>query len=184
MDSWANFGFKYIFSKNKITIFETKKNYRKSWKNIFRDQKNFEKKSMKKSMKNENFEISIFSGKNRNFEIFIFHWLFHRKQVRTFFGLEKYVFDFFDKFFWSRTKIFFDGFFAMSMRNFPRNPKIILRKSYEHYKNTKSKKWTFFLITQQIRFYSIPGWRILCTLLTLPQSTFVCWFGMDSIFTR
>ena len=37
-------------------------------------------------------------------------------------------------------KILFDVFFAMSMRNFPRIPKITLRKSYDHYKNTKSKK--------------------------------------------
>ena len=30
-------------------------------------------------------------------------------------------------------------FFAMSIRNFPRNPKIILRKPSEHSKNTKNQ---------------------------------------------
>ena len=42
-------------------------------KNIFRDKQKSEKNPMKKSMKNENFKILIFSKKNRNFEIFIFH---------------------------------------------------------------------------------------------------------------
>ena len=37
----------------------------------------FEKCPMEKSMKIENFEISIFR-KNQNFEIWNFHWLFHR----------------------------------------------------------------------------------------------------------
>ena len=36
--------------------------------------------------------------------------------------------------------LFFGGFVSISIQNFLRNPKIILRKPCEHFKNTKSKK--------------------------------------------
>ena len=74
--------------------FFDRKNF--DWKNNF-SKNNFsrpKKIHMKKSMKNENFEISIFSSKNQNFKIFIFHWLFHRKIVwsrnrKIIFSIEK-----------------------------------------------------------------------------------------------
>ena len=114
------------------------KNFRKTRRFFFRDPKKFEKNPMKKSMKNENFKISIFSKNFRNFEIFIFHWLFRRFFLRFFFGLEKYFFDFFEKMFWSRNFLFLCRFFSISIGNFLRNPKIILRKSCDHLKYTKT----------------------------------------------
>ena len=57
----------------KIYFFAMKKFSKDKRRNIFRDQKFSEKKSMKTSMKNEKFEISKIFRENRNFEIFIFH---------------------------------------------------------------------------------------------------------------
>ena len=101
-----------IFVGKKLTEkkFDRKNNVSK---NKFSRPKKF---PMKKSMKNENFEISIFSSKNQNFKFFIFHWLFHR-----IFLVSK---NYFSK------NIFSTDFFRphISTQEIPKIPKIALRK--------------------------------------------------------
>ena len=122
-----------------------KKNLCKKPKNIFSRYKNDENFSMKKSMKIEKSKISIFLKKCRHFGFFDFHWLFHRKKIDIFLISKKY-FCFFAQIFFSFWKnIFSNLFFTISIRNFPKIPKIVLRKLREQGKNTKSTKCQVFV---------------------------------------
>ena len=59
---------------------------------------------------------------------------------------------FYSDFFPFRKNMFLILFFAMSIRNFPKIPKIVLRKSREQAKNTKNENVQVFL--QIWRFFS------------------------------
>ena len=85
-----------IFWSRKISIEKQK---------LFFEPKNFRgKKSMKKSMKNENFEISIFRFFFLwNFKISIFHWFVHRLFFPEKFWAQKIFFVFRSKFFSTKT---------------------------------------------------------------------------------
>ena len=63
----------YRKKSTKKKIFRDRKIFSKKSKKYFSRPKKIEKNLMKKSMKNENFKILIFSGEKQNFEIFIFH---------------------------------------------------------------------------------------------------------------
>ena len=141
----------------KIKIFEIEKFSRKSRKNIFRDQKIFEKKSMKKSMKNENFKISIFSGK-----IFIDFFI---EKNRKMFGLEKYFFDFFDIFFNLENIYFLMDFFLYRSEIFPRFQKSYLENRAVSLNIRKTKKLSFFVLNPGQRPPAARGWWILCVVL-------------------
>ena len=121
-----------------------------------------EKKSLKKSMKIQNFEIS---GENRKiFEIskFLnFHWFFQRKKVRTkidFFGPKMFFDQKFSDFF--RRNIFRHKISGspISIPNDPKITKITLRTACDHYKNTnnaRDKKVTIIFLY----LTSDPSWE-------------------------
>ena len=138
---------KKMLSKNRDFFFETK---------------NFPKKSFEKAMKNQHFDISIFFPEKIEISKFWFFIDFSKDFFRKIFGLEKYFFDFFDNIFWSWKFLFVCGFFCMSIRNFIRNQKVILRKSCDHSKDTKNRKTFFFLLNQRYRPPQSWGSDILC----------------------
>ena len=113
---------------------EIKKCSRKSRKNIFRDQKNIGEIIFEKVNEKWKFRNLDFFKKKIEISKFSFYIDFFIRFFRKIFGLKKYFSELFRKiFFISRKNIYFlEYFFIMS--NFPRNPKIILRKPYEHYK--------------------------------------------------
>ena len=105
--------------KNHRTIFDRKK-FRSKIEKYFSRLKIVRKKSMKKSMKNQNFKISIFSIFPRNFKICNFHWLFHRLFFR-FFLVSKNIFRFSIEFFFGQ--IFFDEIFFDHIFRFKKSPR-------------------------------------------------------------
>ena len=68
------------------------------------------------------------------FVIFIFLTSIIRKLQRII------CFDFFNNFFLSSKIVFFVWIFSISIRNFPRNPKIIRIKPCDHFKDVKNAK--------------------------------------------
>ena len=117
--------------KNKVNNFHVK------IEKHFRDQQIFEKKKLWKSQyeKFENFDFfAIFFSRNFRF----FNIDFSMKIFGFRKNLKKYFFEIFRKIFWSREKIFFIWKKSTPTPNFPRNPKITLRKSYDHLKYTKT----------------------------------------------
>ena len=110
-----------IFGKFRIDIVKNKfeKYFFKMKKNLCKKPKNIFsrlKKCRKKFYENVN--------ENRKFQNFDFFFRFSKKNI-----------------FWF---VCFPSFLFLT-QNFPRNPKIILRKAYEHFKNTKSKNRLFCL---------------------------------------
>ena len=59
-------------------------------------------------------------------------------------NLKKYFFEIFRKIFWARENLLFSRKKYMKIANLPRNPKITLRKSYDHLKYTKTGKPQLF----------------------------------------
>ena len=138
--------FRIDIVKNKFEklFFQNEKNLCKKPKNLFSRLKKCRKIFYEKVNENRKFENSDFFRKNRNFQILYFHWLFHRK-FSVFFFISKNNFlvfcsDFFS--FWKNNVLIL--FFTISIRNFPKIPKIILRKSREQVKNTKNSKCQVF----------------------------------------
>ena len=124
---------KNLFRK-KIFFLEMKNIFRKSAEFFFETKKCSKNFLMKKSMKNQNFKISIFRA--RKIEILKF-WFFIDFFIKKFFEhflVSKKNSALFRKiFFISRKNIFFRNKF-FKIQNLVRNPKIILRKLYEHSK--------------------------------------------------
>ena len=128
--------FHIFFFDKKINFLETKIFFGRSRKNIFSDV--FRKPHIF-------IEKSIL--KNRKFRFFFAKiFRFFRKCIIDFsmkiFGfrkyLKKYFFEIFRKIFWSREKIFFSRTKYIKIGNLLRNPKITLRKPYDHLKYTKT----------------------------------------------
>ena len=89
-----------------------KKNMCKKTKIFFRDQKNVDFFSMKKSMKIEKSKFSIFFEKHNILEFSIFIDFFI-EQFSTFFDLEKIFFGFLHRVFFHFEKIFFRIYFLL-----------------------------------------------------------------------
>ena len=106
---------------------------------------NFREKSMKKSMKNENFKISIFFENFSKFRIFHFSLTFSSIFSPKICWSRKIFFRLFRHLFLSWKCLRFYGFFSISIRNFPKNPKIILSKSHGKDKYMQNKKVRFCL---------------------------------------
>ena len=81
------------------------------------------------------------------------------RKIRFFLSRKIFSLFFFRAFFSSRNVRFLCGFFSISIQNFPRNPKIILRTPCEYFKNTKTLKSRFcYDLPGFTRFYQIlPG---------------------------
>ena len=125
----GNFRIDIAKNPHKHIFFQDQTSLLKKNENIFFETKKISKTNLWKSQwKMRISKFRFFFEKCPNFPNFHFSLTFPKKKIRDFWGLEKYFVIFFGKLFWSWKKICLCGFFAMSIRNFPRNPKITLRK--------------------------------------------------------
>ena len=135
MDSWENLTLEKKYSRKKINFLEMKIFFEKVPKNIFGNFLKISKFSLKINTKISKKNRELFDFFPDFFSKIVFWFSMKILKFLTFKKNPKNIFSalFRKNIFHLKKLYFFLGYFFL-MSNFPRNPKIILREPYDHYK--------------------------------------------------